>query len=149
MKNRWLHYVALLVLLLLQTSCGDRPTPAAQSPAESTTQPSQQEGVFRSLSPLEAKTLMESRKDLLLIDVRGPDELWQGSIPGSQLVPFSEIAQGRMTLPTNRPLLLICAVGGRSYAVGRYFAARGYPEIYNLSGGISAWKEAGLPLARR
>jgi rhodanese-related sulfurtransferase len=69
-------------------------------------------------------------------------------IPGSQLVPFGEIARGRMTLPTGRPLLLICAVGGRSYAVGQYFYRKGYPEVYNLQGGISAWKAAGLPLQR-
>ena len=54
-----------------------------------------------------------------------------------------------MTLPTGQPLLLICAVGGRSYAVGRYFSGKGYGEIYNLAGGISAWKAAGLPLQPR
>jgi len=82
----------------------------------------------------------------VLVDVRSPAELREGSIPGSQLFPFGELARGRLTLPTGKPLLLICAVGGRSYAVGQYFSGKGYGEIYNLNGGISAWRAAGLPL---
>lgn len=102
--------------------------------------------IFRSLSPQEAKALIETRKDLALVDVRSPEELREGSISGSRLIPFTELAKGRMTLPAGKPLLLICAVGGRSFAVGRYFSGKGYGEIYNLQGGISAWKAAGLPL---
>ena len=125
------------MLLLAAIACGDK-----------NSADSGKGGIFRSLSPQEAKTLIETRKDLVLVDVRSPQELYEGSIPGSQLIPFNELAQGRMTLPTGKPLLLICAVGGRSYAVGQYFSGKGYGEIYNLSGGISAWKAAGLPLQR-
>ncbi|MFZ5775130.1 MAG: rhodanese-like domain-containing protein [Thermodesulfobacteriota bacterium] len=146
MKPSFALCLALVAPLLLLPGCGD-PPPSQTSQAGSAT--GQQETVFRSLSPQEAKALMGTNKELLLIDVRGPDELWLGSIPGSQLIPFTEIAKGKASLPPGRPLLLICAVGGRSYAVGRYFASRGgYPEIYNLDGGIAAWKAAGLPLAR-
>ncbi|OGQ99031.1 MAG: hypothetical protein A2505_11215 [Deltaproteobacteria bacterium RIFOXYD12_FULL_55_16] len=106
----------------------------------------QKSPIFRSLSPQEAKALIEARKDLALVDVRSPEELREGSISGSQLIPFTELTKGRMTLPAGKPLLLICAVGGRSFAVGRYFSGKDYGEIYNLAGGISAWKAAGLPL---
>lgn len=91
---------------------------------------------------------MEQRKDLVLIDVRNPSEMREGYIAGSRLVPIGELARGKATLPADKPLLLICAVGGRSYAVGQYFYRKGYPEIYNLKGGIDAWKRAGLPLKR-
>ena len=135
--KRYLHLFAVGILLLAAIACGDKNTPSSgQTP------------IFRSLSPQEAKSLMESRKDLVLVDVRSPQELYEGSIPDSQLIPFGELAQGRMTLPTGKPILLICAVGGRSYAVGQYFSGKGYGEIYNLAGGISAWKAAGLPLQR-
>lgn len=90
--------------------------------------------------------MIAQSKNLLLIDVRGPEELKEGFITGSQLVPFWDIAKGRKTLPADRPLLLICAVGGRSYAVGQYLYQKGYPEVYNLQGGIDNWKRAGLPL---
>jgi len=132
----------LAILLSLATlsclwACGDNPGQAAAG-----------EKVFRSLKPVEAKALIESKKDLAIIDVRSPEELVHGSIPGAKLIPFTELAKGRASLPEGRPLLLVCAVGGRSYAVGRYFSGNGYREIYNLEGGISAWKAAGLPLAR-
>jgi|EPASupsiteSAE347_1022098.scaffolds.fasta_scaffold20305_2 rhodanese-related sulfurtransferase len=136
--KRYLHILAAVMLLLAAVACGDKNSPdSGQTP------------VFRSLSPREAKSLIEARKDLVLVDVRSPEELREGSIPNSQLIPFGELAQGRMTLPTGKPLLLICAVGGRSYAVGQYFSGKGYGEIYNLDGGISAWKAAGLPLQPR
>ncbi|MEW6500633.1 MAG: rhodanese-like domain-containing protein [Thermodesulfobacteriota bacterium] len=130
-------FALLLPLLLLATACSDKPSPPQGGP------------VFRSLSPLEAKALVAQRSDLKLIDLREPQELVEGSIPGSQLMPFRALAQGEATLPKGPPLLLICAVGGRSYMVGQYFSRNGYPEIYNLEGGISAWKQAGLPLEHR
>jgi len=133
--KKYLQACSLLVLLLAAVACSDKNSPDSGQP-----------GVLRSLSPQEAKALIENRKDLVLVDVRSPQELSGGSIAGSQLMPFGELAQGRMTLPAGKPLLLICAVGGRSYAVGQYFSGKGYGEIYNLTGGISAWKAAGLPL---
>jgi rhodanese-related sulfurtransferase len=142
--KRYLQACSLVLLLLAAMACGDR-TPSENKEAS----PSGQTPLFRSLSPREAKSLIETRKDLVLVDVRSPQELYEGAIPGSRLIPFGELAQGRVTLPTGKPLLLICAVGGRSYAVGRYFSGKGYGEIYNLAGGISAWKAAGLPLQPR
>ena len=136
--KRYVHMFAVGMLLLAASACGDKTTPSSgQTP------------IFRSLSPQEARTLIETRKDLVLVDVRSPEELSVGSISNSQLIPFTELAQGRMSLPTGKPLLLICAVGGRSYAVGQYFSGKGYGEIYNLAGGISAWKAAGLPMQPR
>ncbi|MFH1019762.1 MAG: rhodanese-like domain-containing protein [Pseudomonadota bacterium] len=144
--KKYLQACSLLMLLLAAIACGDgTPTENSQaSPGGSGQAP-----IFRSLSPQEAKSLIESRKDLVLVDVRSPEELSAGSIPGSRLIPFGELAQGRMNLPSGQPLLLICAVGGRSYAVGQYFSGKGFGEIYNLAGGISAWKAAGLPLQPR
>ena len=46
----------------------------------------------------------------------------------------------------NKPVLLICAVGGRSLALGQLMSKNGWNEVYNLKGGISAWKEAKLPV---
>ncbi|HIJ89449.1 MAG: rhodanese-like domain-containing protein [Desulfobulbaceae bacterium] len=141
----YLQACFLLILLLAAIGCGDRNTPqnTQASPGSANTP------IFRTLSPQEAKALIESRKDLVLVDVRSPQELSEGFIAGSQLMPFGELAKGNMSLPTGHPLLLICAVGGRSFAVGQYFSGKSYGEIYNLGGGISAWKAAGLPLQPR
>lgn len=139
--KRYLQAFFLIIILITVIACGDGNTTKNQSAAGSG-----QTSIFRSLSPLEAKALMETSKDLVLVDVRSPEELAAGSIAGSQLIPLGELSRGRMTLPADKPILLICAVGGRSYAVGKYFSGKGYRDIYNLEGGISAWKAAGLPL---
>ena len=90
--------------------------------------------------------MIASRKDLLVVDLREPAELKEGYIEGSELIPVSALSRGTKSLPSDRPLLLVCAIGGRSYGVGRYFSLKGYPEIYSLEGGIANWKKAGLPL---
>ncbi len=131
----------VILLLLLLAVVGARTAPAARPGDESRPAP-----LFRTIGPAAAKQLIDSRRDLLLVDIRNPDELEQGYIQGSTLIPLWEIVKGRKSLPRDRAILLICAVGGRSLALGRLMSRYGWPEVYNLKGGIAAWKEAGLPL---
>ncbi|KPK26652.1 MAG: hypothetical protein AMJ61_08335 [Desulfobacterales bacterium SG8_35_2] len=102
--------------------------------------------MFKTVTPQEAQNLIKNRKELLLIDVRGKDELSEGYIDGSTLMPLWDIIKGTQRPPQNKPILLICAVGGRSLALGQLMTKNGWDEVYNLKGGISAWKEAKLPL---
>jgi len=104
---------------------------------------------FRTVTPLEAKSLIETRKDLLLVDVRSPEEFQGGSLPGATLIPFWDFAKGRYDLPKDKPILLICAVGGRSLACGQLLASKGFREVYNLKGGLDAWAEQRVPLPQR
>ena len=99
-----------------------------------------------SLVLADARKLMADRKDLLLIDVRSPQEFGQGFIAGSQNVPFIDIMEGRHNLPKDKPLLLICSIGGRSFAAVQLLQEKGYKEVYNLDGGIQSWSRASLPL---
>ncbi|NTV13049.1 MAG: rhodanese-like domain-containing protein [Desulfobulbaceae bacterium] len=146
MKRIFALLVVVGLLFSTPASSGDKGSPA---PAGKTAAPSAAPlsgPVFRTVTPQEAQAMIAQRKDLLVIDVRGPEELKEGFIAGSQLMPFWEIAKGQKTIPTGRPVLLVCAVGGRSLAVGQYLAQKNYPEVYNLQGGIDKWKRAGLPL---
>jgi rhodanese-related sulfurtransferase len=102
--------------------------------------------LFKTVTPVEAKQLIDTRQDLLLVDVRGADELSEGYIEGSTMMPLWDILKGTQRPPQSKPILLICAVGGRSLALGKLMSKNGWPEIYNLKGGISAWKDAKLPL---
>jgi rhodanese-related sulfurtransferase len=102
--------------------------------------------VDSSYPPVQVMELIKQNKDLLIIDVRSPDELREGKIANSILIPVMDIMAGNYTIPRDRPLLLYCATGGRSYAAMQILASKGYNEIYNLQGGISAWKQANLPL---
>lgn len=105
--------------------------------------------IYKTITPLEAKAMIETRKDLVLVDVRSPEEFQGGSLPGATLIPFWDFAKGRYDLPKDKPILLICAVGGRSLACGQLLASKGYREVYNLKGGLDAWIEQRVPLPRR
>jgi rhodanese-related sulfurtransferase len=137
-KHILLTFSVLLVVLL-----GYRFVSTAQSQFPGLEQHSP---IFKTVSPQEAKSLIETRKELLLIDVRGQDELYEGYIEGSMLMPLWNIIKGTQRPPKDKPILLICAVGGRSLALGQLMSRNGWNEVYNLKGGISAWKKANQPL---
>lgn len=105
------------------------------------------DAVFRSIPPAEALRMFQQRDDIIFLDVRTPKERSTGYIPGSQLVAFTDIVTGKVSYPKDKPIMLVCAIGGRSYSAGMLLSQKGYTEIYNVSGGISAWYKAGLPLA--
>jgi rhodanese-related sulfurtransferase len=135
--------IALAISLILFIFLGSQLVPAAPQKFPGLEKEST---LFKTINPHEAKDLIESRKDLLLIDVRGQDELAEGYIEGSTLMPLWGIIKGSQRPPQNKPILLICAVGGRSLALGQLMSKNGWDEVYNLKGGISAWKKAKLPL---
>jgi rhodanese-related sulfurtransferase len=99
----------------------------------------------KSLRPEEARNLIDRDKDLLVIDVRSPTEFSQGGLEGSRNIPFIRILEGHHTLPKDKPILLICSIGGRSYAAVQILLEKGYREVFNLDGGLAAWQKAGLP----
>ncbi|MBT8361804.1 MAG: rhodanese-like domain-containing protein [Desulfobacterales bacterium] len=104
--------------------------------------------VFQSISVTEVYKLIEQKTDLSLIDVRTPQERKQMRIAGSRLVPVGDVIRGKVIFPPDKPVILVCAVGGRSYIAGKALVSRGFSRIYNMDGGIEAWRRAGLPLER-
>ena len=101
--------------------------------------------VARNLSPQEASGLLEKRSDLFLLDVRTPGEYQQARLKNARLIPIDQLVKRLAEVPKNRPVLVYCAVGSRSAQAVSYLARRGYPELYNLNGGIYAWAQKGYP----
>lgn len=90
--------------------------------------------------------MIKNRKDLQVIDVRTPQERKQFRIADTRLVPVGDVMRGVFNGDPDKPVMLICAVGGRSYIAGKVMYARGYRQVYNLEGGIESWRRAGLPV---
>ncbi len=84
---------------------------------------------------------------ILLIDVREPPEYQRGHIPQAQLLPMRRIPREGQTLPTDRLIVLVCRSGRRSRIAAGILKDMGYPEVYNLQGGMLAWEAAGYPVA--
>jgi phage shock protein E len=82
----------------------------------------------------------------LVVDVRERDEFASERVDGAVLVPLSEFVTGHASLPKDRPLLVMCAAGSRSQSATMYLLQNGWTDVHNVTGGIIAWRAAGLPV---
>jgi len=103
-----------------------------------------------SVSPSQATQLI-NREDALVIDVREPGEYGAGHILGAKNLPLSRVDSGGAELAPkrkDRPLILYCDTGNRSGKAAAALKAQGYTRVLNLSGGMGAWQQAGLPVEK-
>lgn len=83
-----------------------------------------------------------------VVDVRTPEEWATGVITGARFIDFNaggfkEAAAAQ--LDKTKPVYVYCAAGGRSYRASKQLRELGFTEVYDLVGGMGAWKEAGMP----
>ena len=125
MMKKW--SLLILGLLLLLTACS--------SPTKNN-----QEMVFLNITAEEARKLMDSEKDRIILDVRSREEYDQGHIPGAILIPDTEIeAKAADLLPDKDQLILVyCRSGRRSKLAAQSLADLGYTNIREF-GGILDW----------
>lgn len=92
-----------------------------------------------------------NRKDALVIDVRDTGEYEAGHIAGARHVPEKQLAERLKELEKfkDRALIVVCRSGTRSGAAVQVLRGNGFSEAVNLSGGIGAWQQAGMPLEKR
>lgn len=91
----------------------------------------------------------DAARPALVIDVREPNEFETVRLEsGVALVPMSRFAERWQELPKDRPLLIMCASGGRSAAATAHLVRNGYGDVANVAGGISEWERSGLPVRR-
>tara|TARA_R110002051_G_scaffold222137_1_gene285780 strand:- start:237 stop:722 length:486 start_codon:yes stop_codon:yes gene_type:complete len=102
------------------------------------------------LTPSEFEGLMKNKGAVRVLDVRTPEEMADGYIPGAINIDYnndnfkSEIAK----LDKLRTYLIYCKVGGRSGEAAKMMREAGFTHLYSLDGGIAAWQEAGKPIEK-
>jgi rhodanese-related sulfurtransferase len=85
-----------------------------------------------------------------LLDVRTKEECDEGRLKGATLVTVTEegfLEKAKATLDPKKPVVVYCKSGGRSAKATEQLRAAGY-TVYDLEGGITAWKAAGKPLEK-
>ncbi len=80
--------------------------------------------------------------DAQFVDVREPDEVAQGTLPGTRNIPVGEIADRLSELESDKRVVVMCRSGGRSTTAAEILAAAGFGDVVNLSGGWLAWEKA-------
>jgi rhodanese-related sulfurtransferase len=106
----------------------------------------------RLLEPRAAHALLERNrgaKDFLVLDVRTPGEFRRGYIEGAVLMDYyaPDFRERFAALDRNLTILTYCHVGSRSSGVLALADELGFARVFDLRGGIVAWKGDGLPLA--
>ncbi len=119
--------VAILLLAISFTSCNS--TPKANV-----------------LNPHAYKAAMNDKADEILVDVRTPEEYAEGHINGALNINWNDPAfmDEMAKLDKNKPVFVYCKSGNRSGQAAEALKGMGFKEIYDLQGGITGWKKAGM-----
>jgi rhodanese-related sulfurtransferase len=94
------------------------------------------------LSPLQFVARWPSHAtggEVVLLDVREHDELALAAVEGAVHIPMREIPARLGELDPTKPLVVMCHSGGRSRRVAEFLKGNGFPNVFNLNGGIDAW----------
>jgi rhodanese-related sulfurtransferase/rubrerythrin len=95
-------------------------------------------GSIPSITPSEVKSLIEGKptKEYCLLDVRQPMEYQQGRLPGSVLIPLSELHARTGELDPQKTVIVYCRSGSRSASATSMLMNMGFDDVRNMEGGI-------------
>ena len=121
----WLIFMTMVISFFGLTGCENKPEVTAS---------------YEQISPAEAKEIMDTQKDYILIDARTQSEFAEGHIKGAILIPEYEIAnRAEQELPEKSALILVyCRSGRRSKIASEELAKLGYTNVKEF-GGIIDW----------
>jgi len=97
-------------------------------------------GEYRKISPEEAKNMMDTLEDYIVLDVRTKEEFDAGHIEGATLLPQEELAEQYMAAQCAKDavILVYCQSGRRSELASNTLCKWGYSNVYDF-GGLNDW----------
>jgi rhodanese-related sulfurtransferase len=78
-------------------------------------------------------------ENLQIIDVREPEEVAAGMIPGAKHIRLSEIPLRLHEIRPDQEAIIVCRSGNRSATACEYLMNQGYKNVKNLLGGMNSW----------
>jgi rhodanese-related sulfurtransferase len=100
--------------------------------------------VLREIAPRELAVMLNNN-EVVLVDVREPDEFASARIHGALLAPLSSFDPAFMPRNPGQPIVLQCGSGKRSAVAAAKCMKAGVPIAGHLSGGLVAWRQVELP----
>ncbi|GAJ58595.1 hypothetical protein B23_1806 [Geobacillus thermoleovorans B23] len=95
--------------------------------------------MMKTITPKEVEERLRAGESLHIIDVREPEEVAAGKIPGAVNIPLGLIEFRMHELDKNEEYILVCRSGGRSGRAAEFLDSRGY-RVVNMTGGMLAWE---------
>jgi len=95
-------------------------------------------------------THLINREEALVVDVREANEFASGHVLGAKNLPLARLDASGADLAKRkaRPVIVYCDGGERSAKALAALKKQGFTRVANLSGGIAAWQQAGLPVEK-
>jgi len=84
--------------------------------------------------------------DVILVDVRTPEEAAEGMLPGAEIIDFKapDFAQRIAGLDKDKTYYVYCLSGARSAKAADVMVSNGFKSVHTLEGGLQAWEASGL-----
>ena len=133
-----------VLLCILLTACGDDSSigiiGGADGPTSIIVAEKGEKAMYEQITPEEAKRIMDSGEEHIILDTREQDEFDEGHIPGAILIPYTEIEnKAEEMLPDKDKLILVyCRSGRRSKIAAEALSKLGYTNVKEF-GGIIDW----------
>lgn len=130
--------MAILCALIGFAGCAN-----SQTQNESQHQSPVEAGTFTDINVNECAKMM-SQKDVVLLDVRTPEETSEGIIEGALTIDFygDQFEQEVLKLDRDKTYIVYCKSGGRSSSASEMMSKAGFKNVHNLEGGYTEWSKA-------
>ena len=103
--------------------------------------------IINEIDVSELAALMDGNaNNIQIIDVRQPQELAAGAIPGVENIPMVSIPLRANEISDDKQVVLVCRSGARSGQCTAWLMQNGKNNVYNLRGGMIAWASSGLQI---
>ncbi|HEY6072133.1 MAG TPA: rhodanese-like domain-containing protein, partial [Anaerolineales bacterium] len=167
-KRMSLSLILLLIFSMILSACGApaAPTEVIVQPPVAVTEPpvieapaldfaaiyAQMVGAlpqgYAGMKPADVSTAMAEANPPFLLDVREAAELQaDGYIKGTVHIPVRDVLKNLDKLPgLDDKIIIYCGSGQRGGILTGVLRILGYTNVYNMGGGLGAWKKAGLPV---
>ena len=136
--------IMLVFLCVLMTACGNDGSIGIIGGADGNTSiivvEKGEKAMYEQITPEEAKKIMDSGEEHIILDVREQEEYDQGHIPGAILIPYTEIEikAEEMLHDKDKIILVYCRSGRRSKIAAESLSNLGYSNVKEF-GGIMDW----------
>ena len=105
---------------------------------------------YQDLNAKQFYEMIQKEKDVIILDVRTPQEYQEGHISNAINIPVQILGQqlDKLNKFKDKKILVYCRSGHRSAIASQILDRAGFKNVYNLKGGLFEWKASGLPLVK-
>lgn len=96
-------------------------------------------------------SMLMNKEDGVVLDIRDGSDFKNGHIVESKHIPYRELVKriAELNDHKDKPVIVVCKMGQSASPASKQLRAAGFSRVYKLSGGISEWQAASLPLVKK